>query len=67
VASRRSGRVAVPFTMLSISPHFYRNLSHTIYELDCFRKSTPPQNRGLIVSIRNSNKQVDDFVGELTF
>jgi hypothetical protein len=32
-----------------------------------FGKSTPPQNRQLIVFTGNSKQQVDDFMGELTF
>ena len=31
-----------------------------------FRKSTPPQNRQLNISISNSERYVDDFVRELT-
>ena len=42
-------------------------LSHSMYLLNCFRKSTPPQNRQLFVSISNSKRSLDDFVGELTF
>ena len=42
-------------------------LSDTIYSLDGFRKSTPPQNCQLLVLIRDSKQQFDDFVGELTF
>jgi hypothetical protein len=38
-----------------------------MYQLDDFRTSTPPQNCQLIVSISNSNKYCNDFVGELTF
>ena len=32
-----------------------------------FRKSTPPQNRQLNISISNSKNRVDNSVGELTF
>ena len=39
--------------------------SHTIYTLKGFGKST--QNRQLGVITSNSKKQVDDFVGKLTF
>ena len=37
-------------------------LSDTMYLLIDFRKSTPPQNRQLDISISNSEQQVDDFV-----
>ena len=42
-------------------------LSHTMYQSNCFRKPTPPQNRQLNIWIRNSKQSVNDFVGELTF
>ena len=42
-------------------------LSHTMYSLISFRKSTPPQNRQFNLSISNSKQQVDDLVGGLTF
>ena len=32
-----------------------------------FKKSTPPHNRKLDIVISNSQKEVDDFVGKLTF
>ena len=38
-----------------------------MYRLNGFRKSTPPQNRQLIVLIGKNEQRVDDFVGELTF
>ena len=41
--------------------------SRTMYSLDGFRKSPPPQNRQLIVLISTSERPVKDFVGELTF
>ena len=41
--------------------------SHTINRLNSFRKSTPPQNRQLIVLISNSKLSVFDFVGKSTF
>ena len=41
----------------------YRTHSFT----DLFRKSTPPQNSQLNISISNSKQQVDDFVNESTF
>ena len=37
------------------------------YLLICFRKSTPPQNRQLIVHCYSSKYSVDTFVGDLTF
>ena len=42
------------------------NLSHIMYQLDGFRKSSPPQNRQLVVLISKNKQQVDDLVGELT-
>jgi hypothetical protein len=44
-----------------------RILSHEMYLLISFRKSTPAQNRQLIVYYYLLKYQVDDFVGELTF
>ena len=41
--------------------------SHRMYELNDFRKSTPPQNRLLCIFIGNSKQQIDDVVGVLTF
>ena len=41
--------------------------SHTMCQLNCFRRSTPPQNRQLNVLISHRKQQVDDFVGELAF
>ena len=38
-----------------------------MYLLMSFRKSTPTQNRQLNISISDSEQQVDDFVGKLTF
>jgi len=43
------------------------SLSHKMYLLISFRKSTPPQNRQLIVYYYQLKYQVDGFVGELTF
>ena len=43
------------------------NLSDTIDLLISFRTSTPPQNRQLDILVSNSEQQVDNFVGELTF
>ena len=40
-------------------------LSDTMYLSISCRKSTPPQNRHLLIS--NSKQSVGDFVGELTF
>ena len=42
-------------------------LSDTMYSSISSRESTPPQNHQLNILISNSEKQVDDFVGELTF
>ena len=42
-------------------------LSQTMYSVNGFRKSTPTQNRQLFVLISNSEHDVDDFVGDLTF
>ena len=41
-------------------------LSHRKYSMIIFRKSTPPQNRQLIVHCSYLKYQVDDSVGELT-
>jgi len=38
-----------------------------MYKLSGLEKSSPPQNRQLIVSNRDSKQQVDDAVGEWTF
>ena len=38
-----------------------------VYQLNGFRKSTPPQSRQLIVLISDSKQKVDHLVGELTF
>jgi len=43
------------------------DLFDTMYLSISFRKSRPPQNRRLNVLMSNSQQQVDDFVGELTF
>ena len=43
------------------------NLSDTMYLSMSFRKSTPPENRQLNVSISNSKQLVDDCVGKVTF
>ena len=40
--------------------------SHTLYQFNGFIRSTPPQNRQLIVLISKEKQQVDDLVGELT-
>jgi hypothetical protein len=42
-------------------------LSHRMYLSISFRKPTPLRNRQFDISISNSERQVDDFVGELTF
>ena len=42
-------------------------LSHTMHQLNGFRKSTPPQNRQRNVLIGKSKQQVVDSVGGLTF
>ena len=42
-------------------------LSHRMYVSVNFRKSTPPQNRQLILNQDESKYKVDGFVGELTF
>ena len=42
-------------------------VSLTVYSLNGFRESTPPQNRQLTILIGNSKKEVDDFLGEFTF
>ena len=38
--------------------------SHIMYELNGFRKSTPPQNRQLIVLTSDSKQWVNDFAGD---
>ena len=40
-------------------------ISHITYLLIIFRRSTPPQNRQLIVDYYSSKYEVDGFVGEL--
>ena len=42
-------------------------LSDTMHLSISFRKLTPPQNRHIDVWISNSEQQVGDFVGELSF
>jgi len=42
-------------------------LSHTMYELNSFRKSSSQQNRQHVVSISIRKPKVDNFVRELTF
>ena len=44
-----------------------RNLSYTTCWSISFRKSTPPQNRQLNISISHSKQYIDDFVEDLTF
>ena len=54
----------------SLLPHFPPALhffSCIMYLLISFRKSAPLQHRQLDIFISNSERQVDDFVGELTF
>jgi len=41
-------------------------LFNTMHLLISFRKPAPPQIRPLNTSIRNSQQEVDDFMGELT-
>jgi hypothetical protein len=50
-------------------PRFLRptHLFDTMYLLISFRKSTPPQNRQLIVYYYNIKNQVDGFARDLTF
>ena len=43
------------------------SLSHRMYLIISFRKSTPPQNRQLIIYYDRFKYQVDGLVGELTF
>ena len=43
------------------------SLSHTMYQSNGFRQSTPPQSRQLFASTSKSQQQVNDFVRELTF
>ena len=42
-------------------------LSHIMFLLICFRRSTPPQNRQLIVDFCQLKCYVDGVIGELTF
>jgi len=42
-------------------------LSHRMYVLSSFRKTTPPQKRQLIVDYHFQKYEVDRLVGELTF
>ena len=42
-------------------------LSHRMYLLISLRKSTPPQNRQLIVENSSLKHEVDSFMGELTY
>ena len=41
--------------------------SDTMYKLNGFKKSTPPQHRYLVFHYLFTQHQVDGFVGELTF
>ena len=43
-----------------------QSLSHRMHLSTSLRKSTPPQNRQLIVDYYYLEQQVDDFVGEMT-
>ena len=43
------------------------DLSDTTYSSISIRKSTPPQNRRLNISIGSSKQNVDDFVGGTDF
>jgi hypothetical protein len=47
-------------------PHKIIELLFTLIEASGSRKSTPPQNRQLVVSISKSKQYVDDCEGELT-
>ena len=48
-------------------PTLAGHASPTMYELNGFRKLTPPQNHPLLVSTGTSKQCVDDLVWELTF
>ena len=41
--------------------------SHKMYQVDGFRKSTPPQNYHFIVCCYELKQEVDDFVRKVTF
>ena len=60
---------ALAVVRLRLRPHLGQPslLSHTMYLLIDVRKSTPPQNRQLIVLISVIEQHVVDFVEELTF
>ena len=51
---------------LSFASSTRQLLSHRMYLLVCFRKSSHPQNCQLDTSISNRKQSVDDFLGELT-
>jgi hypothetical protein len=53
--------------MLVVLDGDLNDLSDAIYLLLSFRKSTPPHNRQLNVSISDRKRQVDDCTGDLTF
>jgi len=56
---RLLGAARIPQVVDALTP----NLSHKMYQLKGFRKSTPPQNRQL----SNSRQKVDDFGGGVDF
>ena len=64
-AARGEGDARVPRGLRRVAPGPL--LSHRMYLLISFRKSTPPQNRQLDILISKSEQSVDDFRGGLTF
>ena len=44
-----------------------RTLSHTMYSLNGFRKSTALESHQLVVSTSNGQQEVDDLAGDLNF
>ena len=70
-ADESGGAGGVPSVSLEESIQYMsrlgETLSHRMYSLTSFRKSTAPQDCRLIVSISNGEQQADVFVRGLTF
>ena len=67
---RPTARTSPPLTKLRLQVRIFggvQGLFDTMYLSISFRKSTPPKHRQLNIFIINSNQQVQNFVGELTF
>ena len=50
----------------NVSDTMYLSVCDTMYLLISFGKSTPPQNRQLVVHYASTKYQVDSFMGKLT-